>query len=69
MKVGNGRAFGVARYRFTKHKERIDNITDWAFNKFVARYGKKPVALAPRPLAGGGLRLARMCSLPITRSR
>ena len=41
------------RYRYTKSGERIDNITDWAFNKFVARYGKKPVALPPRPLAGG----------------
>ena len=37
----------------TKSGEHIDNITDWAFNKFVARYGKKVLALAPRPLAGG----------------
>jgi predicted helicase len=31
----------LARYRYTKSGERIDDITDWAFNKFVARYGKK----------------------------
>lgn len=33
----------VARYRYTKSGERVDNITDWALNKFVARYGKKGV--------------------------
>jgi len=31
----------VARYRYTKSGERIDNITDWALNKFTAQYGKK----------------------------
>lgn len=31
----------VARYRYTKSGERIDNITDWAVNKFIAHYGKK----------------------------
>jgi len=31
------------RYRYTKSGERIDNITDWALNKFVAEYGKKGV--------------------------
>lgn len=33
----------VARYRYTKSGERVDNITDWALNKFVAEYGKKGV--------------------------
>jgi predicted helicase len=33
----------VARYRYAKSGERIDNITDWALNKFVAHYGKKGV--------------------------
>ena len=33
----------VARYRYTKSGERIDNITDWALNKFVKQYGKKGV--------------------------
>jgi predicted helicase len=33
----------VTRYRYTKSGERIDNITDWVLNKFVARYGKKGV--------------------------
>ena len=37
----------ASSYRYTKSGERIDNITDWALNKFVAHYG------APRPLAGG----------------
>jgi predicted helicase len=31
----------VARYRYTSSGERVDNITDWALNKFVAEYGKK----------------------------
>ncbi len=44
MKTGNGRARGVARYRYLKSGERVDNITDWALNKFVARYGKKGVS-------------------------
>lgn len=33
----------LARYRYTKSGERVDNITDWALNKFVAEYGKKGV--------------------------
>lgn len=41
LKTGNGTTQGVARYRYTKSGERIDNITDWAFNKFVVQYGKK----------------------------
>lgn len=41
MKVGNGRAFGVSRLRYTKSGERVDNITDWALSKFVAHYGKR----------------------------
>lgn len=43
MKVGNGRAYGVARYRYTKSGERVDNITDWALNQFTRHYGKKGV--------------------------
>ncbi|HKX77708.1 MAG TPA: type ISP restriction/modification enzyme [Novosphingobium sp.] len=31
----------LPRYRYTKSAERIDNITDWAFNKFVGHYGRK----------------------------
>lgn len=31
----------VARYRYTKSGERVDNITNWAFNKFVSHYGTK----------------------------
>jgi predicted helicase len=31
----------IPRYRFEKTGERIDNITDWALNKFVRRYGKR----------------------------
>lgn len=41
LKTGNGRTQGTARYRYTKSGERTDNITDWAFNKFIAHYGKK----------------------------
>ncbi|WP_394654190.1 type ISP restriction/modification enzyme, partial [uncultured Sphingomonas sp.] len=43
LKTGNGVTAGVARYRYLKSGERVDNITDWALNKFVARYGKKGV--------------------------
>jgi predicted helicase len=40
--VGAGAGTNVTpRYRYTKLGERIDNITDWALNKFVAHYGKK----------------------------
>ncbi|MDB5695870.1 MAG: methyltransferase, partial [Sphingomonas bacterium] len=42
--VGSGAGtVELPRYRYTKTGERIDNITDWALNKFVARYGKKGV--------------------------
>lgn len=43
VKTGNGGTEGVARYRYTKSGERIDNITDWALNKFIKEYGKKGV--------------------------
>lgn len=33
-------AAGLSRYRYTNTGERIDNITNWAENKFIARYGK-----------------------------
>lgn len=33
----------LPRYRYTKSGERIDNITDWALNKFVKEYGRKGV--------------------------
>lgn len=42
LKTGNGVTAGVARYRYTKSGERLDNITDWAVNKFIKQYGKKP---------------------------
>ena len=32
---------GISRYRYNKSGERIDNITDWALNKFTKHYGKK----------------------------
>jgi predicted helicase len=34
----------LARHRYKKTGERVDNITDWALNKFVAHYGKKGVS-------------------------
>lgn len=33
----------LARFRYTKSGERIDNINDWALNKFIKQYGKKGV--------------------------
>jgi predicted helicase len=40
LKAGNGGTQMVTRFRYTKTGERLDNITDWALNKFVAHYGK-----------------------------
>lgn len=40
---GSGGTMTFARYRYTKSGERIDNITDWALNKFVKEYGKNGV--------------------------
>lgn len=31
----------LPRYRYTPTGERIDNITDWALNKFIRNYGKR----------------------------
>lgn len=45
-KTGNGNAQGAPRHRYTKSGERIDNITDWALNKFVKQYGKKTLGSA-----------------------
>ncbi len=40
--VGAGAGTNVLpRYRYNKSGERIDNITDWAFNKFADRYRRK----------------------------
>jgi predicted helicase len=47
LKTGNGRTQGVARYRYTKSGERVDNITDWALAQFQAQYG------TPLPLREG----------------
>jgi predicted helicase len=33
----------LPRYRYTKSGERLDNVTDWALNKFTAQYGKKGI--------------------------
>lgn len=33
----------LPRYRYAKSGERIDNITDWALNKFIKHFGKKGV--------------------------
>jgi predicted helicase len=33
----------LPRYRYTKAGDRVDNITDWALNKFVAHYGTERV--------------------------
>jgi len=41
LKTGNGGTDSLPRYRYAKTGERLDNITDWALNKFVAHYGKK----------------------------
>ncbi|MBN9042219.1 MAG: DNA methyltransferase [Rhizobiales bacterium 62-47] len=40
LKTGNGGTESVPRWRYTSDGERIDNITDWALNRFIERYGK-----------------------------
>lgn len=40
---GSGGTMTFSRHRYTKAGERIDNITDWALNKFVKEYGRKGV--------------------------
>ena len=40
LKAGNGGTQLVTRHRYAKTGERLDNITDWALNKFTAHYGK-----------------------------
>lgn len=42
-KTGNGRTFGVTRYRYTPSGERVDNITDWALNAFRTHYGDSSI--------------------------
>lgn len=41
LKTGNGGTESVPRWRYAADGERIDNITDWALNRFVERYGGK----------------------------
>lgn len=35
---------GLPRYRYSKSGERIDNLTDWNLDKFIAHYGNKVVS-------------------------
>ncbi|WP_375291631.1 type ISP restriction/modification enzyme [Qipengyuania sp.] len=44
----------LSRFHYNKSGERIDNITDWALNRFVKQYGKK----APKP-DGGKLEITK----------
>lgn len=41
LKTGNGGTQGLYRYRYSKAGEKIDNISNYALNKFLGRYGKK----------------------------
>lgn len=40
LKQGNSVTQSLPRYRYVSPGERIDNITDWALNKFSTHYGK-----------------------------
>ena len=51
--AGAGTVYAT-RYRYTRSGERIDNITDWALNKFVERYGKTAMKVAAVRLPEGG---------------
>lgn len=39
----------LPRYRYSKSGEKIDNITDWALNKFTKHYGKPPKGKKAKP--------------------
>lgn len=41
LKRGNGKSQGVPRYRYTKEGARVDNMTDYALDRFAAHYGDK----------------------------
>ncbi|MGH2507892.1 MAG: type ISP restriction/modification enzyme, partial [Ktedonobacteraceae bacterium] len=43
LKKGNGSTQGVTRWRLTKERKRIDNITDWATDKFRSFYEDKAI--------------------------
>lgn len=40
LKAGNGGTQCLFRYRYTKDGDQVDNVTDWALNKFHKAYGK-----------------------------
>ncbi|MGJ8617991.1 MAG: type ISP restriction/modification enzyme [Sulfitobacter sp.] len=40
LKNGNGGTQSLYRHRYTQDGDQIDNITDWALNKFTTHYGK-----------------------------
>ncbi|MBM1557974.1 N-6 DNA methylase [Sulfitobacter mediterraneus] len=41
LKNGNGGTQSLYRHRYTPEGDKLDNITDWALNKFTAHYGNK----------------------------
>ena len=41
---GSGGTMTFSRYRYDNEGEKIDNITDWAFNKFTKHYGKRGIS-------------------------
>lgn len=43
VKTGNGRTFGVSRYRYNSSGERLDNITDWALKQFRTQYANASI--------------------------
>jgi len=68
----------LPRYRYSKAGEKIDNITDWALNKFTQHYGKPPKGTKakptphPEPVEGRGMaKMVRQAhhegSAPITK--
>jgi predicted helicase len=54
VKTGNGRTFGVTRYRYNSSGERLDNITDWALKQFQDRYKDEVAAAHQADRTGNG---------------
>jgi predicted helicase len=49
LKQGNGGTQSLPRYRYAADGKRVDNITDWALNQFIAQYKDMKPAAGTKP--------------------
>ena len=43
LKQGNGLTSSISLFRYDSAGNQIDNLTDWGFNQFIKKYGKKGI--------------------------